>query len=953
MVRVEVACRAGQADARGVHLACQARALGLAVETIRVSDLYFLGFSDDSSPAAREKDAAGVAQELLIDPVTQEPGSGGEARGRVIEVSFLPGVTDNQATSLLDAARRLGHSSVTAAATGHRYDVSGTLDDAQLTRLASGLLANEVVQQWSLDSELEAPFVLAAAEADLSIGTVALRDASETELVAISTERRLSLDAIEMLEIQKHFRLVGRDPSDAELEMLAQTWSEHCVHKTFRALITCEDDGEHYVVDSMYQTYIKQVTQTLDPPWLRSVFVDNAGIVAFDDHFDLAFKVETHNHPSALEPFGGSNTGVGGVVRDVIGVSARPIATTDVLCFGPQDLDPKTLPDGVLHPQRIAQGVIDGVGDYGNKMGIPTVNGAVLYHPGYTANPLVFVGCLGLLPSGSHPRAPQVGDLVVTMGGKTGRDGLRGATFSSMAMGVETAEVAGLSVQIGNPIVEKMVLDVCMEARDERLYTAITDCGAGGLSSAVGEMGAELGVDVQIENVPLKYPGLAPWEIWLSEAQERMVLAVPPENEARLQELCEARGVEAVVLGRFTGDARIVVRFGEIVVADLDCEFLHDGIPQRRLTARWERPEDGNVPAELPTDGLALDVLALLASPNIRSKESVVRTFDHEVQGGTVVKPFVGPKNDGPGDAAVLWPREVMERALKSGSDEARGVALSVGVNPAYGARDPYRMAWAAVDEAVRNAVCVGADPGQVALLDNFCWGDPKLPDRLGSLVRCARGCHDAAMAFRAPFISGKDSLNNEYSDENGVRQAIPGTILISAMAIVPDLDRTVTMDLKSAGNHLIVLGNRATSLGGSAWLEHRGFEGGEAPAPEPEAPNWYAQLHAAMQSGLVASCHDCSDGGLAVAAAEMALASGLGLTLDLDALGSIQTAEKLFAEANGRLLIEVSADSLADFEAAMFDAPVVRLGRVTDTGLVVNEHGAPMIELSNDELTA
>ena len=700
-----------------------------------------------------------------------------------------------------------------------------------------------------------------------------------------------------MQAIQAYYRQEGREPTDVELETLAQTWSEHCVHKTFRAVIeytelggdittnkttnsgtvanittnpsgTVTSDGgaegetaegglRTIRIDGLLKTYIRAATEKVNKPWVRSAFVDNAGIVQFDDQYDLAFKVETHNHPSALEPFGGANTGVGGVVRDVIGVSARPIANTDVLCFGPQDLPFESLPAGVLHPRRIASGVIAGIEDYGNKMGIPTVNGAFFYDPGYTANPLVFCGCLGILPHGSHPTTPQAGDLAVVMGGRTGRDGLRGATFSSMEMDHQTGEIAGSAVQIGHPIHEKQVLEAVLLARDEQLYTAITDCGAGGLSSAVGEMGKDLGATVHLDRVPLKYPGLRPWEIWLSEAQERMVLAVPPDNWPRLQALCVDLDVEATALGVFTGDGRLRIYYDEQLVGNLDAEFLHDGIPRRYLKAEWQPTPLAPLPKrEGGDDKLTEALLMLLAVPETRSKEDVVRQYDHEVQGGTVVKPFVGFANSGPGDATVLAPLDALRRTmlhnhgtmtgestpphlrtnlpLSRSTTPTHGVALSVGANPFYTAIDPYLMAWAAVNEAMRNVVAVGADPDQVSLLDNFSWGNPNLPDRLGGLVRCTQGCYDAAVAYGAPFISGKDSLNNEYTGEDGKKHAIPGTLVISALAMVPDIRCTVTMDLKAAGNLLYLVGLTRGEMGGSSYVRRMRSVGNPLPQPSP-----------------------------------------------------------------------------------------------------------------------
>jgi phosphoribosylformylglycinamidine synthase len=744
--------------------------------------------------------------------------------------------------------------------------------------------------------------------------------------------------------------------------MLAQTWSEHCSHKTFRATISYSGPlgadpaaapAEH-IIDGLLKTYIRRATEQVDKPWVRSAFVDNAGVIAFDDTYDLAFKVETHNHPSALEPFGGANTGVGGVIRDVLGVSARPIANTDVLCFGPPDLPAAAVQEGVLHPSRIAAGVIHGVEDYGNKMGIPTVNGAVLYHQGYTANPLVFCGCLGLLPRGAHPTEPRPGDLVVVIGGHTGRDGLRGATFSSMEMDQETGDIAATAVQIGHPIHEKQVLEAILRARDERLYTAITDCGAGGLSSAVGEMGRELGARVQLADVPLKYPGLRPWEIWLSEAQERMVLAVPSSAWPRLREICAGLEIDAVRIGEFTGDGRIHLLYGDRTVGELSAAFLHDGMPRRQLRATWEPGgmRQAGLSFAQPLD-LKAELLALLAHPDIRSKEPVIRRYDHEVQGATAVKPLVGARANGHGDAAVLvpphppTPSPTPGRGGESGSPSPlvgeggwgggqpiRGVALSAGICPSYGELDPYAMAWAALDEAMRNLVAVGADPDQVAVLDNFCWGNPNLPDRLGGLVRCAQGCYDAALAYAVPFISGKDSLNNEYADAQGVRHAIPGTLLISALGIVPDARRTVTSDLKQPGNLLYIVGETADELGGSHYALLHGDTGGAPPQPVPAALARLRALHQAIGAGLVQACHDCSEGGVGVTLAEMCIGGELGAEIDLRTLPGLANNTRddvaLFAESLSRFVAEVRPEDAAQFEAHLSDVPHTRIGTVT-----------------------
>ncbi len=931
LFRVEIAPLPEAFDARGHEVVEAAPTLGVhGLRSARVVDLFWL-----DGPELDVVDAAEITRRLLLDPVVAdarmcvEEGEGGDPQPGSVEVAPLPGTTDSAAESLLEAAHRLGFISLARCATGRRYELDGDVDEAGRHRLAAGLLANEVVERYAEGESIAAPLV-SGTPPDRTVTRVPLRGLDDDGLMAVSRARRLSLDVREMRAIQAVFEREGREPTDAELEMYAQTWSEHCVHKTFKARIDMTRDGEKYVVDSMFKTYIAAATEAAQSPWLKSVFVDNAGIVGFVEGWDVAFKAETHNHPSALEPFGGANTGVGGVIRDVLGVSARPIATTDVLCFGLPDTDPASLPEGVLHPRRIAAGVVAGVGDYGNKMGIPTVNGAIVYDRGYASNPLVYCGCVGILPTGSHRSEARVGDFVVTMGGRTGRDGLRGATFSSMEMDVSTADIAGSSVQIGHPIHEKQVMEALMEARDAGLYNAVTDCGAGGLSSAVGEMGEKLGAEVFLERVPLKYPGLQPWEIWLSEAQERMVLAVPPDRWPAFEAICARHGVEAVALGTFTGDGRLRLHLEDVVVADLSMHDLHDGIPQRELVGVWTTPTSVE-PAH--DHDLADSLLALLATPTLRSKEDVVRTYDHEVQGGTVVKPFVGPRLDGPSDAAVLRPLDVV---LATGKADGEGVALSVGINPQLGKLDPYRMAWAAVDEAVRNVVCVGADPDRVALLDNFCWGNPNLPDRLGALVRCAEGCLDAALAFKAPYISGKDSLNNEYADADGVRHAIPGTILISALALVPEVRHTATSDLKTGGNALYLVGDTRAELGGSALHALADVLGATAPAPVPAALDRARRVHAAIRDGRVAAAHDPSEGGLLVAVAEMAIAGRLGARLDLRAVPfggeGRDDVTVAFAESNGRYLVEVAPEHEAAFLEAVAGEPVARVGEVTIT---------------------
>jgi phosphoribosylformylglycinamidine synthase len=852
--------------------------------------------------------------------------------GWLIDVLPHPGVTDAEGESLAAALAGDGFTGIRARA-GHRYSIVD-VSDPMVIATAARTLAHEVVERaaWRpavcpADEGWWAGAFMPEAGPDPTVEIVPLRGQSADALRDLSSARLLSLPPEDMAAIQEHFAGLGREPTDVELETIAQTWSEHCAHRTFKATIRHREPGTaDREIRGLLKSTIMAATERVNRPWVLSAFRDNAGVIALDRDHELSFKVETHNHPSAIEPFGGANTGVGGVVRDVLGVSAEPIANTDVLCFGPLQFPENELPPGSLPPWRVYDGVVAGIADYGNKMGIPTVNGAVLFDPGYVANPLVFCGTVGIAPRGRRPTEPHVGDLIVVAGGRAGRDGIHGATFSSDVLGAAHAEL-GSVVQIGDPIVEKRLADALPKARDLGLYHAITDCGAGGLSSAVGEMARELGADVELARVPLKYDGLRPWEIWLSEAQERMVLAVPPDAWPALEAVFAGEGVEATVIGRFTGDGHLRVRYDGAVVADLDGAFLHDGMPRRMLESVWSDPVAADHDAEhiIDADPEAL-LLRALADPNVASKELVIRQYDHEVQGRTVGKPFVGPNDLGPADAAVLRPV----------AHSWRGVAVGCGINPWYGELDPYAMALLAVDEALRNVVAIGADPSRTAILDNFCWGNPTLPDRLGGLVRAAQGCHDAAVAYRVPFISGKDSLFNEYRLADGSSHPIPGTLLISAIGIVPDIRRSASMHLKRSGSLVYLVGVTGDDMGGSLALRLEGRRGWRPPQVRLQAARRVlGAVHRAIRGGLVQSCHDLSEGGLAVAAAEMAIAGEHGIELDLRAVpvadGGLPEATLLFAESPARFLIEVAEDDAAAFEQLMKRVPHALIGRVLD----------------------
>ncbi len=937
-------------DPRSTAYLADAHALGLTMVTgITCMDLYFLQGSLDT------KDLERLVKQVLHDPVTQWiewqalPGASLPSPAEwedqeVIDVCLRPGVTDPVAEQILRAARTLGISGLSAVSSGQRFVVNKSgLTPEDLETLAARLLCNPVIQRYAL-GEIQ-PIFPTAAESTGEVETLRIRSCEDDALMRLSHDRRSALDLNEMKAIRAYCERENRDLTDIEFEMIAQTWSEHCVHKTFKARVTLQGETP-VVLDNLFKLTIREATRTINAPWVRSAFIDNAGIIDFDGVHELSFKVETHNHPSAIEPFGGANTGIGGVIRDVIGVSARPVASTDVLCFGPADASYDELPAGVLHPRRVASGVVSGIQDYGNKIGIPTVNGAILYDRGYTSNPLVFCGCVGIAPLNAHPRQPKAGDRIVVIGGRTGRDGLRGATFSSMTMDAQTGEVSGASVQIGAPIVEKGLIDVSMAARDLGLYHAVTDCGAGGLSSAVGEMASECGARVQLKNAPLKYPGLAPWEIWLSEAQERMVFAIPSKNIPEMQRICDLYEVELTDIGEFNRSGRLVVRYGERVILDLENAFLHGGIPQRQLEGVLPVPahaagETGSV-ALLESFDYSATLLNLLSHPNIASKERVVRLYDHEVQGGTVIKPLTGVCNDGPSDACVLHPLETHGSAA---------FALSNGINPEYGKADPAQMAVNVIDEAVRNAVAVGADPERIAILDNFCWGDPCNAQTLGGLAAAALACRDAAIAYRTPFISGKDSFNNEYLGMDGQRHAIPPTLLISAIGVMKEWDKAMSMDLKQSGSRIYLVGLFQPTLGASHFSLATGIQAEDGiPGCRPDQNlATYRALHAAIDGCLVRACHDVSEGGLAVAAAEMCIGGRLGMSLQLPGKDALRYC---FGESTGCLLVEVGEEEGAVFEGCFKGLDCVKIGSVcAEEKLMIHAGEDVMIEASVSEL--
>jgi phosphoribosylformylglycinamidine synthase II len=917
--RIEISQKPGFADTTGQGVLSGASDLGIrGVRQVRSFRIFYLLGS--LSPA----DQIAIAEKLLVDTIAEDYSIDQRLTREAgtdiwsVEITYNRGVTDMVAETALKGIADLGICGVEEAKTARRYEIIGDLSPAEKDQIVQKLLMNKVIEHVV---EQEEKIFFPALPDRFELVHIPIREADDSALSLISKDRDLFLSLEEMRAIQAHFRNLRREPTDVELEMLAQTWSEHCSHKTLAGKI--EYDGR--IIDNLLKQTIFRVTRELDKPWCVSVFKDNAGIIAFDDDYNVCFKVETHNHPSAMEPYGGANTGIGGVIRDPLGtgLGAMPIINTDIFCFGPVDLPHKALPKGVLHPKRVMQGVVSGVRDYGNRMGIPTSNGAIFFDERYIGNPLVFCGNVGLMPKDKCEKTVVPGDFIIVVGGRTGRDGIHGATASSGELHSESEGTWSGAVQIGNPIVEKKLVDTLMQARDQGLYRAITDCGAGGLSSAIGELAKTTGAEVDLEKVPLKYHGLTYMEIWISEAQERMVIFVPPDKVASALDIFASENVEATAIGKTTNDKKIRLRYKDIVVGELEMNFLHEGLPNTIRKAEWAPMQITESEFKLPPD-LTPFLHKILASPNVCSKEWVIRQYDHEVQGGSVLKPLVGEMNDGPGDASITRPR----------LDSYRAIILANGLNPKYGLIDPYWMAASSIDEAIRNVIAVGGSLERTALLDNFCWGNTEKANRLGSIVRASEACYEIAKAFGTPFISGKDSLNNEYKSESGESIAIPPTLLISAISIMDDARVAVSMDLKEAGNALYIVGMTKNEMGGSHYFELQSATSSKVPQVDSAmAKKIFEALSSAIKNGLARSCHDCSEGGIGVALAEMSFAGGLGAEVSLSGIPKaadvIRDDVALFSESNSRFIVEVSREKQKAFEARLSGLPFAQMGLV------------------------
>jgi len=963
-VRIEVGFRQGIRDALGEKTRKRITDnLGMQVQRVVTIEVYTVAgelTAEELHQAASGPLCDSIIQEFSINrPLAKN-------FDWLIEVGFRPGVTDNVGKTAREAIAlllggTLGERKINVY-TSRQYLLSGTLTKADAERIAHDLLANDLIERYQVvgkeefDFQNGLPAVVpqVTGKGDPQLATINLTQLDAKTLLKISQEKLLALNLEEMQTIAKYFadpavvrarRKMGLDENttDVELECLAQTWSEHCKHKIFNSKIDYFDGKTKKTINSLFKTYIKGSTARIrkakgKKDFCLSVFVDNAGVIKFNNGYNLVFKVETHNSPAALDPYGAALTGIVGVNRDPFGtgLGAKLIFNTDVFCFA-SPYHKKKLPPRILHPRRIYEGVREGVEHGGNKSGIPTVNGSIVFDERFLGKPLVYCGTAGIMPAKingkpTHEKEIKPGDVIIMAGGRIGKDGIHGATFSSEELHEGSPVTA---VQIGDPITQKKMTDFLLQARNLGLYRALTDNGAGGLSSSVGEMATYSGgCEMDLSLAPLKYAGLQPWEVLVSEAQERMSLAVDPKKVDKFMELARKMDVETTVLGKFTSSGKFHIRYGEKTVAYLDMDFLHEGVPQMKLVARWKAPKHPEPTFAPPADlGKALN--QMLSRLNICSKESVVRQYDHEVQGGSVVKPLVGVCNDGPSDAAVIRPL----------LDSMEGVVVAHGICPRYSDIDAYWMTACVIDEAVRNAVAVGVDPDHLAGLDNFCWCDPvqseKTPDghfKLAQLVRANMAIFDITTVYGVPCISGKDSMKNDYSIGR-TKISVPPTLLYSVIGKIPDVRQAVTMDAKRPQDLVYILGETRDELGGSEWFAKQGAIGNKVPQVEAKtAMKLYRALNKAIRAGLVASCHDCSDGGLGVALAETAFAGGLGLNVNLKDVpyrGKKRDDFILFSETASRFVVTIHPKNQAKFEKLMRSLVAREIGFVSNDGLL------------------
>lgn len=899
--------------------------------SVSCSQIYFF---PDLDPAVKTFVSNNFCDNhLQFSPVKQD------LSGYRIHVRFKRGVTDNVGNTarqiLLQAFPDCmpQHQTVVSAL---EFKVEG-LNESELADFAENELYNPLIQDcFILQPGQAAPnpeLNSAQPSMDNQVDTVAL-DLTETELVQLSDSMTLALDEREMLAIKLHYcnaevrsyrsqRGLPEWPTDIELECLAQTWSEHCHHKIFNARIMYQDKEKEFEVDSLFKTYIKGLTEKLNKPYLISVFHDNAGVVRLHKSYDLVYKVETHNSPSALDPYGGAMTGIVGVDRDPMGtgLGAELLAHVKGFCLGHPDMF-DVLPKGLLHPKKIRDGVHQGVIDGGNQSGIPLLRGWEVFDQAFAGKPLVFCGTLGRLPRKIGDRDATVkeifnGDLIVMVGGRVGKDGIHGATFSSMELSDDSPVQA---VQIGDPITQKRMSDLLKLARDQNLYRAITDNGAGGLSSSIGEM-AQLsgGAKVYLDRVPLKYAGLKPWEVFLSEAQERMSLAVPPEKLDQFLKLCNHYAVEATHIGEFTNSGYLDLFVHEELKASLNMKFLHEGDPRYEIRAVYQAPEEKEHKLREEVD-VEKVLLGLISSNNLCSRDEKLRQYDQEVKGLSVIKLLHGVDQNIVPDASVL--------ALEQTGKEL--VALSESVQPFYGALDCYQMAMYVVEEATRRIVASGANPDLLAGVDNFCWpsvvrkGMPDIEHKAAQLVRANQGLYDACMAFSIPLISGKDSMANDCTKVSPPISILP-TLLFSLIGPIEMCNITGLEPIK-ANDLIYILGNTEGQLACSQlnhYLHRQGIceniKSGKLPEVKlEESQRLIKCIKELNKSNLLNSCHAPGMGGLIFGLTRKMLASGFGMEIVLDKDLKLTDWQYLFCEDPGRVILSCSEESKSSLEALL-----------------------------------
>ncbi|MCF7928927.1 MAG: phosphoribosylformylglycinamidine synthase subunit PurL [Spirochaetales bacterium] len=986
-MRIELTYKKPELDGRISRTRRELSAAGMnAPASLQIVDVYLIEGIDLDPPVYRRIFQDPVVQDFFFDLPACGAGEN-EKWNWAVEVSWKPGVTDQTALTAREAVaaempgKMLPETAVLQ--TARQYLIYDDSTEKMEIEAFARALFNPLIQRaeiisvhdWDKGKRFPRIYPHTLAESPKEIERIDVASMDIEELDELSRSRLLALSSDEMRAIRAYYQNtetrnersktgIGRQATDVELEMLAQTWSEHCKHKIFQAYIDYQEGDHRQTIDSLFRTYISATTDAVSEqaPYIRSVFHDNSGVIDFDSDHLICFKAETHNSPSALDPYGGAITGIVGVNRDILGTGkgAKPIFNTNVLCFGPPDLPREEMPEGLMHPRRIMEGVHRGIIDGGNQSGIPVVAGGFLFDESYLGKPLVFCGTGGIMPASIGGESSWIkhidpGDMAIMLGGRIGKDGIHGATFSSLALD-EASPVS--AVQIGDPITQKKMIDFLLEARDRGLYKGITDNGAGGLSSSLGEMAEEAGgIRIYLDRCPLKYPGLAPWEILVSESQERMSLSVAPEKLESFLELARRRDVEATVVGEFTDSEQVEVFYSDQLVGALSLQFLHHGLPRMQLKARWKPPKRNHesVPQGSPADYRRW-TLDLLSQPNIASKERLVRQYDHEVQGQSVTGPFAGKKSTGPSDGAVIRPL----------SGSRRGAVISHGIAPRYGDIDTYAMAACSVDEALRAIVAGGGDPDQVSALDNFCWPDPvESPDnpdgsyKLAQLVRAARGLFDSCVDYGIPLISGKDSMKNDAVTGNKKISVRP-TLLISMIGIIEDVCKSVSTDFKQEGDIIYLIGETGEDLGGSSLEALHQSCYAQVPVPRPnQAMETYRSLHAAMQKGLISSAHDLADGGLAVALAESCIGGENGCKIDIEHVPGnggrttekkLSTSAVLFSETPSRLLVSLPPNQEEEFIEVLGNQ-ATRLGTVeSGQTLQVDRDGTEVMSLCLEE---